>query len=820
MSEGRPLIFPQAVALGARPLAVPGRGPVLAVSAFHAFRLSDGGHVLPATWYETVAAHVGANAVPDSLSPLPGAELLVLGAAAPLAGDRRTVSVRCGGLAREVVLQRDPKRPEAAVTLDAASAVWHAKDNPVGRGGPGDDRMPLIVDPKEREHPIWFGPTPFDHPLRTGLVGTPDEASGTGWPSDADAAVLYEAHPAFWTESISAGDPLVLEGLAVDAVDGHLPPYRMSITSGRDDGRFRLEPARIHGVTVIPGAGMGAVFWRVAIDVGEDLLGESIVALIAALEDADASTRDAEHWGGIAVDRWLKPETAADDRPLLPAAMAAAVTLPFAMPEDDPMKERHAAAEAWMHNELGLEENPFADKGPEETALAEKAIDAEMDEAPPDPNAMGGIADEALAFAKQRHEEAGFKAPEEQRPPERRDAALDAEVAARLAAPYRGPRERAVANAIRDHKLRGMDADEVLGKLAGARLISPEPATPWPAFEEDEARRFGDALSEHLGTADLLRHVDVAGAMVIAEPGGADAPKIVGRRFDGLFAEETAWEGTTFSNCEFLASSFCKARFTNCTFRQCNFRETNLSKAVFTACAFESCRLAALRIEESGWSDCQLMACTFEDVSMNDVAMSDNLFEGGSWRDVSLSDGLLINMIWRDLTMESVTFAEVFAPQSRLERVSLHKFWSMGQGFAGSTLMEVEADTCGFLGFSRFDNSTFSAVRFIATGFTNAVFSGTRFEPNCRFHSCDLSGANFADAVVEGVGFVQCPMTGSKWSNTNSSNACFYGALLRGVDFADTELANAVFADADLDGTRFQADKTIGADFRGTVKAD
>ena len=41
MSEGRSLVFPTAIALGARPLTVPGRGAVLVASAFYAFRLIE-----------------------------------------------------------------------------------------------------------------------------------------------------------------------------------------------------------------------------------------------------------------------------------------------------------------------------------------------------------------------------------------------------------------------------------------------------------------------------------------------------------------------------------------------------------------------------------------------------------------------------------------------------------------------------------------------------------------------------------------------------------------------------------------------------------
>ena len=186
MSEARSLVFPRAIALGARPLTVPGSANVLVVSAFHAFRLADGAHVLPAAWYETVAGHAGADVVPDSMAPLPGAELLVLGAVPPLAGQTRKAVVRCGSLEGRVTLRRDPERPDAPFVPGVAAAVWHEDDNPEGRGGPDDERPALIVSDRDPVRPVWFGPTPFDHPLRLRRVGTPDAQSGAGWPRDAD----------------------------------------------------------------------------------------------------------------------------------------------------------------------------------------------------------------------------------------------------------------------------------------------------------------------------------------------------------------------------------------------------------------------------------------------------------------------------------------------------------------------------------------------------------------------------------------------------------------------------------------------------------
>ena len=824
MSEGRSLVFPSAIALGARPLTVPGGRSVLVVSAFHAFRISDGAHVMPSTWYETVAGHVGADVIPDAMVPLPGAELMVLGAVPPVAGRTRRVSVRCGVLEASVILCRDPEGAGEPFVPDLEAAIWHEDDNPLGRGGPDDDRAALILNKHDPAAPVWFGPTPFDHPLRLRHVGTPDAESGTRWPSDASAAVFHDAHPAFWTTSFSPSDPLALDGLSPSALETRLPPYRVSITSGREDGRFVAESTRIHGVTVIPGADVGAVFWRASIDLGDDILGESVQALVAALEDADGRPRDAEHWGRIAAKRWLEPHTAMDDRPLLPRALAATVALPFALADDDPMKERHAAAEAWIKSEVGMgEANPFGELAPaEQTSLVQEAIDAsEKDGEPPDANEIDEIADAALAASRRRHEEAGFKAPDPdgEQAPEVRGDALEAEIRQRLTAPYQSRREREIVNTIRNHDVQGMEGDEILQRLGAARQISPDPPPAWPALNEEEARRFGDAFYENLDAGSPERHIDISAAAVVGEAGVARSLRVAQRRFDGLFAERSRWRNVMFSDCRFAASSFCQARFRDCEFRDCSFEDTNLSKAELAGCKFVGCAFSDLRVTEPSWLENRFEGCTFEDVSLADVAMRDTVFDGGAWNKVDIADGLLMDVTFRDFGMNEVTLSEVMAPQNRFERVRMRKVWMMAKGPAGSVFEDVDAETCGFLGYVRFDGSTFTRVRFSTTGFTNAIFADNEFSPGCVFDRCDLSGATFANVEMTRIRFVECSMTGSKWSSVRAAGGWFYGALLRGVDFADTELANAVFADADLEGTRFLTDKTIGADFRGTVRA-
>ena len=212
MSEGRALVFPQAIGFGARPLAVPGRGHVLCASALYAFRLSDGASVAPAQWYQTVSEHAGANAVPDSMAPLPGAEVLILGPLASVVDERREAYLRCGDIERRIVLYADAERPNEPIRPGPEAAAWHEQDNPLGRGGPEDDRRPLITAAGDRGSPLWLGVTPFDHPLRLRRAGTPGPESGTGWPANAQPTVLHDAHPAFWAEALYAGEPLALEG--------------------------------------------------------------------------------------------------------------------------------------------------------------------------------------------------------------------------------------------------------------------------------------------------------------------------------------------------------------------------------------------------------------------------------------------------------------------------------------------------------------------------------------------------------------------------------------------------------------------------------
>lgn len=823
--EGRSHVFPHKVVnFGARPLPVPGAGHVLCASALLPFRLADGDPATPNEYFEAVASCAGEDAVPDSMAPVPGAEVLVLGPAAPVAGeDGRRAEVRCGGLRCRLLLRPDPEAAGAPLPLGPEAAVWHREDNPWGRGGPDGGGPALIALANDPGRPVWCGPTPSLHPARARLMGVSAQTDSGGWPGDARQEALFESHPAFWTESLHPGDPLRVVGLGELDVDIELPPYRPNLASARlPDGRWVAESARIHTVVLLPAAGLGAVIWRASIALGGDILGEKVAALVFALEDAGAPERDAEALGEIAERRWLDAAAALDDRPLLPAALAAAAAPPAADPAV--FEDRHAAAEDWARKEMGADniENPFAGDPAPVRELGETLDGGAIDPAP-DMDATANIAGKALRDAKQRHEQAGFTEPdlEKQREPEVRGNALEGEIGERLDAPWRAPQERAVfASLAQAPPDAGVDSKALMNRLATARIASLEPTLFWPALEPGEAERFGAAALERFRGADPERHIDISSAAVAA-PAGDGPARVEGRTFDGLLAEETAWRDIEFRGCTFLKSSFVRARFEHCAFVGCRFEGVNLSSAHLEEVEFRDCVFSDQVLNGMNWIEVRLEQCEFRSVTFMDWAVRDTVFEGGLWEQVQLSDCLLAKVTFRDTAHRDVIWTMVHAPYLRFERVSLHKVWATATGCPESDFESVEADTCGFIGGVFFHRSRFVDTRFTQTGFTMAFFNEARFAEDCAFDRCDLSSAVFSEARAANLRFLNCSMVSTVWDGgVDATGAWFLGCVLRGVDFTDTRLMNAVFAGADLEGAKLDDRLTAGADFRGTSRGE
>ena len=821
-------------------MTIPPARRALVISATFAFALGAKHRALaPAEWYETLAGYVGTQTIPDSYGYLPGAEFVVLGRVR--APERIGHALRAQIVAGNIDVEFDlfaERDGVGALTPDATQALYDERDNPLGRRRDAD-APPLIVDARDRDAPLWLGQTPFDHPLRVRSGGASWEGVLPGqWPESANAWVLADAHPRFHCERLDPGARVALRSLLHESAPEEftLPRYRVEVTFARDDLVFRNVPARVHTVAVVPSAQVGAMSWRAAIDLPEsDALGQRVILLLGALRDADEPLRDAEEWGRIAVERLTNPSKMADERPILPRELAAAVVLPSAAPPaDDPVLKRYEAAREWAQGELAgpaLEAAPHAE--PSADQFLGDATDALGDEESPlDPPALDKVADSALALARKRHADAGFD-PESREPhPKERgrgESALLAEIRSRLSGPYRSEHERALARAhgagrAEDSQQLAKELDDALARLADARAMSPTALPAYDLLPEEEALRFGEAFVAHLDERELERHLDVAGMHVVA-PGERDAPGaerealvLEGHSFAGLFCEHSRFAHVRFVDCVFDGATFAESQFEHCVFERCSFIATNLSSAQIAVCRFVECTWERMRFANATWFDARFAHCTWDDVAITDLAMRDLRFHGGSWSRVALIDGLWIGCVMRSMRWHDVTIASVHAPQCTLAALFLEKVWVTGNGFCESEWEEVEARTCGFLSTARLDRNRFSRCRFYETGFSSAVFASVTIDGGCRFHRCDFSSAFFVDAKIPGVRFVQCSFVGSQWGEVDAREAWFHGCLMRAVDLRSVRCAKAVFVDADLEHTRFDFERTIGTDFRGTVR--
>ena len=822
-AEGRSFIYPtEHIGFGARVLSVPKRGNTLCASAFFPFKVSTGEPAKPAEWYKAVTNHGGDLAIPDTMAPLPGAEILVFGCVPPVADKKRKAYLRCGAIHKKFTLYANPEAPASPILADHTTAAWHEKENPDGRGGKGKnkDKTPLIVNDKSPSQPLWLGQTTLDHPSRLALSGVPSEDPSQGWAKDTDPSILYETHSAFWGKSLHPGDPLAYEGLTDIAIDTQLPLYRMAITSGHMDGSWVVETTRIHAVVLIPAADLATVIWRASIDLAEeDVLGADVICLAAALQDVEVPEQDAEHWGDLVAERWTEPETALDNRPFLPVALSAGFVSPFAVSEDDPVSSRYDLAKEWVQDETGAPEtNPFEGAVSEESELS-KEIETTLNEenGPLNTEKIDELASSVLALGKKRHEDAGFPEPDASQPrdPEVRAETLEMEIKKRLDAPYCSKKETAIAQQVQVQENAELDAPTLLKQMADGRQQSPEPQLFWPAFNDEEASQFGAKLIERLNQDTLKCHIDISGVIVDSSQYAA---AISGQIFTNLLAEETKWREVSFQNCEFIGSTFVASEFQNCTFDHCIFAETNLSKVKLTGCKFVSCTLKNLQLIEPIWLTSSFRDCIFTTVCFTQLGMRNTRFVGGSWEDVQFIEGVMAEVLWSQLSMKQITFNFAHVPNSTFEYIEMFKFWAMGKGFPGCTFKDVQAKTCGFLAGCHFDEANISATHFAETGFNTVFFKDMQIARGCQFSACDFTASTFENATIEGVRFLRCTMAMTTWTKTKAAEAWFFESIVRGVDFTDTELTRAVFADADVEETKFRPDCIIGADFRGTTK--
>ncbi len=798
MFEGRALVHPLLLMLGARAVDRPETGYCLTATVLVAFEIETARLVEPARWCQAVAA-LGAGP-PDTMAPLPGAELLVLTEAQ--ARREGPVDIECGALEAHVALRNTG---DATIDTGPRGAVWCERDNEWGRRR----QAPSIMDRDRPERPIWLGPTPPDHPARLTLAGAYARGSGGRWGAGASAEIFHEAHRAFRAERIEPRDPIRIEGLTPHAIRARVPPWRVSIASGTSEGVWRTLPARIHTLAVAPGPGLAAVAWRASVDLDpHDPLGLRIEALVAALDDDGDSERGALELGRIAVDRWTDPALALDDRPLLPRSLRP-LHAPIGRAEDsDPVGVEVSEATAWAQENSPIPGgNPF--RGPDRAQAIREEIEAlteGRDPASLDANAIGALGDRALAMARERHEAAGLAEPSaKEETPERRGSRLDGEIALRLESAFSSERERGLRSAIRAHGKDAMDADEVLTGLASARAASPAPMTAWAPLPAREAARFGEALGRALGAGSLPRYADVAHATVAGQ-------RIGGGSGVHLLAERTAWRDTVLEDVRIEGGSLAGSTWSGVVLRRCRIDGANLAQAKFEGCLFDSCELVNVQATDLTLVESRFRDCRLERVEWTDPAIRGVTFERGAWSEVAIVEGLLVGTTIEETALDRVTFLATHAPETTLRGVTLHKVWAMGKGFPGSRFEGVSARTCGFVGRVHFDESAIEGSTFEETGFSGAVFNGVRMDERTRFERCDFTGAAFAGGCIAGATMVECGLCASTWEEVDARRVRMRGAVLRGVDLRNVELAGAVILESDLEGTRFTAERTTGAD--------
>ena len=794
MYEGRALVNPLLLLLGARTVDRPGAGHCLVASVVCAFELETGKLVEPARWCQAVAA-LGGSA-PDSMAPLPGAELLVL--VDPARARSGPVDIECGAIRVHLALREDG---DGTVDTGPHGAAWCEHDNEWGRRG----RAPSILDRERPERPIWIGPTPPDHPARLALAGGYAAGSGGGWGAGASAEVFHDAHPAFRAERIEPRDSMRIEGLGERPVHARVPPWRVAIAAGTSNGEWRALPTRIHTLCAAPGAGLGAAAWRASMALDpHDPLGLAIEALVAALDDDDDPERRGEDLGRIAAQRWTDPASALDDRPLLPRSLRSAHAPPGAGTKGDPVGERVEDARAWAEEGVPVPGgNPF--RGPEPARAIRDETDglsAERDPASIDPGAIAALADRALAMARERHEAAGFGDPPETRETrEPRGEGLECEIARRLGTSFSSDRERGLRNAIASHGDRSMDPDEVLAGLASARAASPVPMVAWPPLPAEEAARFGDALVRALASGSLPERADVAHAAV---PGG----RIEGAICRELLAERTEWRDAVLEDVRIEGGTYAGSTWRAMVLRRCRIEGANFAQARFEECLFEECELVDVRASDLTVVASRFRDCRLERMDWTDPALRDVTFERGTWTEVAIAEGVLVGTTIEGATLDRVSFVATFAPRTVLRDTTLHKVWAMGKGFPGSRFEGISARTCGFLAQVHFDEAEIGGSTFEETGFGGAVFNRTRLGGGTRFERCDFTGAAFAGSSIAGATFAECGFCASTWADVDARHTLLRGAVLRGVDLRSVDLTGAAILESDLEGAQFDPERT------------
>jgi fluoroquinolone resistance protein len=140
------------------------------------------------------------------------------------------------------------------------------------------------------------------------------------------------------------------------------------------------------------------------------------------------------------------------------------------------------------------------------------------------------------------------------------------------------------------------------------------------------------------------------------DPASFDPDDLSGRRFEAvLFTDvdladvtvrKASFDGCTFRDIRFNASTHVDAAFTNCTFVMCNFFDARMRDAKLVGSRFDGCAYDLLEVDGGDWSlvgmpGADLRRASFRGVRLREVDLGGAQLDGAALRDCDLSGAWL-----------------------------------------------------------------------------------------------------------------------------------------------------------------------------------
>ncbi|MCH9684352.1 MAG: pentapeptide repeat-containing protein [Deltaproteobacteria bacterium] len=802
----------------------------LGISALAFVPLSSEPCLLPEVdMWKLAAEALGPRAALDVGIPKSRGEYLVTARAHPPHGRPTTchpVRARVGGL--DKVLQvfgdrrwrgRAPSHPapfqQIPLDWDHAFGGKGYPRNPRGKGC-GAASLPnveypkqRVVTPNDRPEPASFGPIDIGWPQRHELAGTYDarwlQQHYPGFAKDIDWRIFNLAPRDQQRESSWTGDePYRFENMhpSRPALEGQLPGLRARsfVTQQRGEAlEFAEVPLRLTTLWFFPEAERAVLVFQGSVRVREDDASD-VLHLVMAAERLE-HPKPLEHYTRVLEQRLDKNDGALHalrDEELLPAALF------------DPTHEEHpgehpipTASEGLLQQ--NLQRNAVAEHHEARETLASMGLDPDAHE-PVEPEPLCGSLDLDEGPRSADRSEAGVQ---EQGP-------LGKELAARDpgAHPFEptpgttlGAPGGFLGELVDDGKRAGGEVGAVAALLADptikARIEQADARMQdlWQAMEEPDERE-----------AELVREAD-------QDP----EPRL---RLERALAAKESLDGVDLSGAD--------------------LRDMDLRGADLRGVILERVRLDGSDLRQADLSKALLVGASLDRARLDHARLTDANLRGASLVEASLRSADLGHAVLAEADLERADFCA-----AKLEGVDLRKArfaQTKAQHIEANKLIVVECDLRGIdlshatlvranfievdLSHAKLSHADLTSASFVdcsarATDFTGATLDNARFVLQCRLSTasfvgaqlhkanlrgCDLTRADFRDAVLDGSDLSECALQGAQFYRASAKELKLNKADLSEASMFCVNLMQASFAGATIEGMDLRASNLYGAD--------